>query len=38
MIENGQLYPSNPQYTFNIEQSIKSVEALLSLDIKKIIC
>lgn len=38
MIENGQLNPSNPQYTFDIEQSLKSIEALLTLDIEKVIC
>ncbi|PGM51050.1 MBL fold metallo-hydrolase [Bacillus sp. AFS053548] len=38
MIENGQLNPSNPQYTYNIEQSIKSLESLLSFDIEKVIC
>ncbi|PEJ59007.1 MBL fold metallo-hydrolase [Bacillus sp. AFS002410] len=38
MIENGQLNPSNPQYTFDIDQSIKSVEGLVDLDIEKIIC
>ncbi|MEE6450945.1 MBL fold metallo-hydrolase [Gottfriedia acidiceleris] len=38
IIENGQLNPSNPQYTFEIEQSLKSIEALLSLDIEKVIC
>ncbi|MGG2027764.1 MBL fold metallo-hydrolase [Gottfriedia sp. S16(2024)] len=38
MIENGQLNPSNPGYTYDIEQSIKSLEAILSFDIEKVIC
>ncbi|SFC34225.1 MBL fold metallo-hydrolase [Bacillus sp. UNCCL81] len=38
IIENDQLNPSNPQYTYDIEQSIKSLEALLSFDIEKVIC
>lgn len=38
LIENGQLYPSNPQYTFDVEQSLKSIEGLLSFDIDRVIC
>lgn len=38
IVIDGQLYPSNPNFTLDIETSITSIASLLAYDIEKVIC